>query len=104
MRGSFRVVSAAILDMVFYYWISVGKRRSALCFWRRGEGIQEPVRPKVVAENECYLGAVQLCSCYNHICRFDRYESVQQLCVDRDTDWLLVDDADVWDRNQEIPE
>ena len=90
--------------MVFHYWISIGQRRAALLLWRRGKDIQEPVRSEVAPKNKCDLGTVQLRSCYNHLRWPDCFEPVQQLCVDRDVDWFLVDNADVWNWNQKIPE
>lgn len=50
------------------------------------------------------MGSVELRSCHNYRDLPECLELVQPLCVSRYVSGLLVDDADVWDRNQEVLE
>src|SRR5487761_992957 len=98
------IVTSTFPHLVFHYWIPARQWHASFRFWRSGENIQESLRPEVTSENEHFVGALEHRWRDHHLLRIDCVESVQQLRYDCAFDRFLVDDADVWNRHQEVLE
>jgi len=89
--------------MVFHHWIlswGMAFPISSLVPRERQSGARSV---KSRHRWQMWSGGCPTC-CYNYFGRLDCIELVQQLCLDCDVDRFLVDYANVWNQNQEIPE
>jgi hypothetical protein len=95
--------SSTLPDLVFYRGLPSWERSASLHLWCRWKSLQESFWPKIVPEDEYPVGYLEFCHGYNYCRGPHNPEPVQQLCTDRYAHWVLANDANVWNRDQEIP-